>query len=125
MIRVGQNHIYTVNIRCFWQENHQIYGQIWCIYTVLANPTYDANYLSHAACAYPIKIGVQSISYDYLCYIQTTLLLPALTSSGWASRTRIRTNYTGSEHHSPRYIRKRSHFGTGYRGTPPPKRIRK
>jgi hypothetical protein len=26
MFRVGQNHIYTVYIRCFWQGNHQIYG---------------------------------------------------------------------------------------------------
>ena len=25
---------YTV----FWQGNHQIYGHVWCIYTVLANP---------------------------------------------------------------------------------------
>jgi len=38
--RVGQNHIYTVYIRCFWQEIHQIYGHIRCIYTVLANPVY-------------------------------------------------------------------------------------
>jgi succinate dehydrogenase flavin-adding protein (antitoxin of CptAB toxin-antitoxin module) len=38
--RVGQNHIYTVYIRCFWQKNHQIYGHIRCIYTVLANPTH-------------------------------------------------------------------------------------
>jgi hypothetical protein len=38
MCRVGQNHIYTVYIRYFWQENHQIYGHIRCIYTVLANP---------------------------------------------------------------------------------------
>jgi len=38
--RVGQNHIYTVYIRCFWQRNHQKYGHIRCIYTVLANPTY-------------------------------------------------------------------------------------
>jgi len=36
--RVGQNHIYTVYIRYFWQENHQIYGHIRCIHTVLANP---------------------------------------------------------------------------------------
>jgi hypothetical protein len=36
--RVGQNHTYTVYIRYFWQENHQIYGHIRCIYTVLANP---------------------------------------------------------------------------------------
>jgi len=38
MCRVGQNHIYTVYIRYCWQGNHQIYGQIRCIYTVLANP---------------------------------------------------------------------------------------
>jgi hypothetical protein len=36
--RVGQNHLYTVYIRYFWQGNHQIYGNIRCIYTVLANP---------------------------------------------------------------------------------------
>jgi len=40
MCRAGQNHIYTVYIRYFWQGNHQIYGHIRCIYTVLANPTY-------------------------------------------------------------------------------------
>jgi len=38
MCRVGQNHIYTVFIRYFWQGNHQIHGHIRCIYTVLANP---------------------------------------------------------------------------------------
>jgi len=38
--RVGQNHIYTVCIRYFWQGNHRIYGQIRCIHTVLANPTH-------------------------------------------------------------------------------------
>jgi len=42
MIRVGQNHIYTVYIRYFWQGNHQIYGHIRCIYTVLANPNHDS-----------------------------------------------------------------------------------
>jgi len=36
--RVGQNHIYTVYIRYYWQGNHEIYGHIRCIYTVLANP---------------------------------------------------------------------------------------
>ena len=40
MCRVGQNHIYTVYIRYVWQGNHQIYGHIRCIYTVLANPKY-------------------------------------------------------------------------------------
>jgi hypothetical protein len=38
--RVGQNHIYTVYIRYFWQGNYQIYGHIRCMYTVLANPTH-------------------------------------------------------------------------------------
>ena len=38
--RFGQNHIYTVYIRYIWQGNHQIYGHIRCIYTVLANPMY-------------------------------------------------------------------------------------
>jgi hypothetical protein len=44
MIRVGQNHIYMVNIRYFWQGNYQIYGHIRCIYMVLANPRYDRYY---------------------------------------------------------------------------------
>jgi hypothetical protein len=35
--RVGQNPMYTVCIRYFWQGNYQIYGHIRCIYTVLAN----------------------------------------------------------------------------------------
>ena len=39
MSRVGQNHIYTVYIRYLWQGNHQIYGHIRCINTVLTNPT--------------------------------------------------------------------------------------
>jgi hypothetical protein len=42
MIRVGHNYIFTVYIRYFWQRNHQMYGHIRCIYTVLANPDYDA-----------------------------------------------------------------------------------
>jgi hypothetical protein len=42
MNRVGQNHIYTVYIRYFWLGNHQIYGVCVRIYTVLANPIYEA-----------------------------------------------------------------------------------
>jgi len=38
--RVGQTHIYTVHTRYFWQGNHQIYGRIRCIYTVLARSSY-------------------------------------------------------------------------------------
>jgi len=33
--------MYTVYLRYCWQRNHQIYGHIRCIYTVLANPTYN------------------------------------------------------------------------------------
>ena len=38
MSRVGQNYMYTVEIRYLWQGNHQIYGHIRCIHTVLTNP---------------------------------------------------------------------------------------
>ena len=37
--RVGQDRIYTVYIRYFWQGNHQIYGHIRYIYRILANPS--------------------------------------------------------------------------------------
>jgi len=40
--RVGQINIYTVYTRYFWQGNHQVYGHVRCIYTVLANFTYFA-----------------------------------------------------------------------------------
>jgi len=39
--RAGQNHIYTVYKRYFWQGNHQTYGHIQCEYTVLADPTFN------------------------------------------------------------------------------------
>ena len=38
--RVGQNHTYTVYIRYFWLGDHQMYGHIRCLYTVLANPSH-------------------------------------------------------------------------------------
>ena len=41
--RVGQNHIYTLHIRYFWQGNLPIYGRAQCIYTVLANPKHVSN----------------------------------------------------------------------------------
>ena len=40
--RVGQNHIYTMYLRYFWQGNHQIYGHVRRIYAVLANPMCEA-----------------------------------------------------------------------------------
>ena len=49
--RIGQNHIYTVYIQCFWQGNHQIYGHIRCIRTVLANTTYHLTPSLSQGCA--------------------------------------------------------------------------
>jgi len=43
MFRVGQNCIYTACIWFLWQGDHQIYGHIRCMYTILANPTHGAN----------------------------------------------------------------------------------
>ena len=42
ILRVGQNHIYTVCVRYVWQGNHQTYGHIRCKDTVLADPRYTA-----------------------------------------------------------------------------------
>jgi len=53
--KVGQNHIYTVYIRCFWQGNHQIYS----IYTVLANPSYKLLY-----CVYSCLVLKSSLYRD-------------------------------------------------------------
>ena len=47
MCRVGQNHIYTVYIRYFWQGNYQIYGHTRCVYTVLANLRYVHSWELH------------------------------------------------------------------------------
>ena len=38
---------------------------------------------------------------------------------------RGKQNYVGSENHSPHQLRKRSHFGTGYRKKLPPERKQK
>jgi hypothetical protein len=59
--RVGQSHIYTAyiyrtyGIWYFWQENHQIYGHIRRIYTVLANPTCEARQIESALAHQPVK----------------------------------------------------------------------
>jgi len=57
--RVGQNHIYTVYIRYFWQRNHRIYGHIRCIHTVLANPKHS---LSHQS-GYGVCVGLARTVY--------------------------------------------------------------
>ena len=67
MIRAGQNYnyniIYTVYIRYLWQGNHQIYGHIRCIYTVLAilyiQHAINFVYLGQTFATLEIKIGVR------------------------------------------------------------------
>ena len=56
MSRVGQNHIYTVYIRYFWQGNHQIYGHIRCIYTILANPMHELWAFSYCLHTYATSV---------------------------------------------------------------------
>jgi len=48
MPRTGQNYIYTVYVRYFWQGNHQIQSHIRCIFTVPANPTHVPSNQPHA-----------------------------------------------------------------------------
>ena len=42
MTRIGQRQEYTVCMQQFLQGIHQMYGRIRRIYTVLANPAYEA-----------------------------------------------------------------------------------
>ena len=60
MIWVGQNLIYTVHIPYMWQGNHQIYGHIRCVHTVLANPAHDPRLViyNHTSRSYKTVITV-------------------------------------------------------------------
>jgi len=92
LCRVGQNHIYNIYIRDSWQKNHQIYGHIRCIYTVLANPTFvwvcffawaQPNRSKHAAYEFRLllmlsaftwprfvtRVGQNHICYNYVANI--------------------------------------------------------
>ena len=84
MYRVGQNPIYTVCIRCFWQGNYEIYGQIWCIYTVLANPMYVPLHMCprniYMALAYPASFFCPLLKWNlwpFLSFIFMALAYPA------------------------------------------------
>jgi len=95
MYRVGQNHIYTVYIRYFWQGNHQIYGYIRCIYTVLANPTYTV--YTYTALASPSNIASTARGIGLSCASVCNVLIscshwhgsactkPALSTPTWLS----------------------------------------
>ena len=69
----------TIYILYFWQGNHQIYGHIRCIYTVLANPTHKQGL---AAC-----ISARTFAAAFTC------------------RRKNRKKYVGSKNHSPHYLK--------------------
>jgi hypothetical protein len=70
--RVGQNHIYTVYIRYFWQKNHRIYGVYIRTYTVLANPTCMRDYV-HAC------MTMWGGARDLLGFAAAAWCIPSLT----------------------------------------------
>jgi len=85
MTRAGQNHIYTVCIGIFWQGNHQIYGHIRCIYTVLANPIYDRTHghnpplvIPYKKCTHICRVGQNRICTPYMtvCMVISLLKIP-------------------------------------------------
>jgi len=60
--RVGQNHIYTVYIRCFWLGNHQTYGVYIRIYTFLANTNHTITWYSN------IVFNVINVSENFITH---------------------------------------------------------
>jgi hypothetical protein len=76
--RVGQNHIYTVYVRYFWQGKHQIYGHIRCIYMVLANPSHELAGCEHVLSS-DLFLGhfKQSVT---CCLARRQIFTPLLTS---------------------------------------------
>jgi len=76
--RVGQNHIYTVHIRYFWQGNYQIYGHIRCTYTVLANPIHVQNNR-------PSRLSASGLPCLFCTKpLQRPLLYPMLCMTTWS-----------------------------------------
>jgi hypothetical protein len=48
-----------INIRYFWQGNHQVYGHVRCIYTVM----YSAYIHGHVQCIYTVHTEIYLIIY--------------------------------------------------------------
>jgi len=81
--RVGQSHIHTVCIRYSWQGNFQIYGQIQCIYMVLANPI-DVTW--QCASRATLGVGTEVLTFhDRMRPVPCSRLWPA---QNYASRSR-------------------------------------
>ena len=88
--RVGQNPIYMVYIRCFWQGNHQIYGHIRCIYTVLASPTYTV--LAKNKDENPDSASLCSLANPHT-HIQMTYTFPLLLITWYSSFQHLTRTY--------------------------------
>jgi len=68
----------TIYIRYFWQGNHQIYGHIRCIFTVLANPTHSLRVgCNHVGGALPFKMGRIRLEFTQACIWVDTNIRPA------------------------------------------------
>jgi hypothetical protein len=77
LLRFGQNQIHTVYTRDFGQENHQIYGHIRCIYTVLANSTF-------AACHLEKKNTTSTLCFSFLGKTQFEPRYFGISATGFA-----------------------------------------
>ena len=91
--RVGQNHIYTVHMRCFGQGNYQIHGHERCIYTVLASSTPKrCTHTHHMQCAAThalrestTEMGMQTIQYLSLSNYEVHAGLTVSGQAGWCT----------------------------------------
>jgi len=99
--RVGQNHVCTVYIRYFWQENHWIYGHTRRIYTVLANPTHNSLHdfcLMLTTCLQGYQHVCNYSSGALSCKFLTTLFANIV----WCSQLACKgTNMCASTHLTP------------------------
>jgi hypothetical protein len=91
---------------------HRIYVYTYnCM--VLANPKYKASQCQN-------RVRDLSVRIRGLC---EKALHPHLGCN--EVKRRKQKNYAGSKNHSRHLLRRQSHFGTGFRKTPPPQRKRK
>ena len=68
-------YLYTVYMRFFWQENHQIYGHIRYISKVLANPTH----LACVCCVFSREVTMLPVIYNvYLQFWPTQVVEPCV-----------------------------------------------
>ena len=87
----GQNQIYPAYVRYFWQGNHQLYGHVRCVYTVLTNPSHILVTLvrNEIICYYlrsPVVMACQNT-----CLLRSTLLKRVLAGQLLVPQTQMIT----------------------------------